>query len=55
MKEIERLKYVLALYDAAARKFVAKVESGRAQSKETYEDLRDALGKSEAYQREVQP
>lgn len=33
----------LALYDAAARKFIAKVESGRARSHETYADLKAAL------------
>lgn len=33
----------IAAYDAAARKFIEKVESGRAHSKETYADLKDCL------------
>lgn len=33
----------LDAYDAAARKFINKVESGQAKSKETYAELRAAL------------
>lgn len=36
----------LANYDAAAEKFIKKVDTGRALSSETYADLRKALMKS---------
>lgn len=38
--EVERLRQTIALYDAAADKFIKKVETGRAQSRETYADLK---------------
>ncbi len=39
MNKLERLK----LYDVAAKKFIDKVNSGRAFSQETYQDLMAAL------------
>lgn len=38
---------ILDLYDAAARRFIEKVETGRARSTETYSDLKAALALSE--------
>jgi hypothetical protein len=37
---ITRLRGVVAAYNDAADKFIAKVESGRARSQETYADLK---------------
>lgn len=45
-EKIIELEEVLRLYDAAAENFIAKVESGRARSMETYNDLKQALAKS---------
>lgn len=41
---------VLARYDAAADKFMSKVETGRAHSNETYTELRAARAMSRALQ-----
>lgn len=38
--EIARVSNVVNLYDKAADKFIEKVETGRAKSRETYSDLR---------------
>lgn len=47
-----RLKEVVRAYDAAADKFIRKVDEGRAHSHETYRDLTEARVKSrEAAQR----
>lgn len=43
---IETLRDALETYDVAAEKFISKVESGRARSMETYNDLKQALAKS---------
>ena len=40
---ITSLLQALKKYDEAAEKFIEKVESGRAHSKETYADLKAAL------------
>lgn len=37
---LDELRDALADYDVAADKFIAKVESGRARSRETYADLK---------------
>jgi hypothetical protein len=39
-KELEELKALLREYRLAAQKFIAKCETGRARSVETYADLR---------------
>ena len=44
----DKLVEAIAMYDAAAEKFIGKVESGRAFSKETYSDLVAALTSSTA-------
>jgi len=38
---------VLAKYDAAARKFIDKVDTGRAKSVETYNELKACLNRGE--------
>ena len=42
-KEIERLSSRVEAFEKASQKFVDKVESGRARSKETYSDLKALL------------
>lgn len=49
----EALK-VVAAYDAIARKFVDKVESGKAVSRETYRELKEALRMSNQVQAEIE-
>lgn len=41
--KLRNLKLVLQDYNAAARKFIEKVRTGRARSTETYNDLRRCL------------
>lgn len=43
----ERDAFALMLFQAAARKFIAKVDCGNARSVETYRDLKEALEASE--------
>jgi hypothetical protein len=45
---IDRLTATLEKYDAAAKKFIAKVDNGRASSVETYRDLKEALNRPDA-------
>lgn len=42
MNTIQQLRAALAAYDAAADKFIAKVERGDARSRETYAELKAA-------------
>lgn len=42
-RENARLRQALVNYDRAARKFIDKVESGRAHSVETYDDLKQCI------------
>ena len=42
LEYIRELEQALTAYDDAGRKFIDKVESGRASSKETYKELCDA-------------
>lgn len=46
--KLGRALQVIGLYDAAADKFIAKVERGDARSKETYRDLKAAREHSRA-------
>lgn len=41
--EIARLTIQLEAFKAAARKFIGKVDAGKARSTETYNDLKAAL------------
>jgi hypothetical protein len=53
MSKISEVLFALRKYDAAAKKFIDKVESGKAHSKETYKDLKDALEESRLVQEDV--
>ena len=46
------LRLVLTMYDAAADKFLKKVETGKARSTETYSELRAARARSREAQSE---
>jgi hypothetical protein len=46
------LKRALAGYNTAARKFVAKVDSGKARSVETYADLKACLAAADELETE---
>jgi hypothetical protein len=44
--QLKAAQEVLKIYDAAADKFIDKVDTGRARSVETYNDLKAARGAS---------